>query len=354
MVAVKNHEADRFLARPPPHIYLYLIFGTDAGLVTERARKIVSRAVDDPNDPFQLVRIPGDELATDPLRLADEANTVPLFGGRRVIAIEAQGKAFATAIEPLLGAPPPRDCTIVIEAGALKKEALLRTLCERDKRAAAIQCYPDSARDIAQLIDAEVVEEGLTIAPDAKTYLVSQLGQDRLSTRMELEKLMLFAHGAGEIRLDHVEAIVSDASSLIADKAVNAAFDGNRTALETGLRHILASPADTHPMLAAALRHAMDLHRARREAGEGQEYHEGSREAYGFPGAGFGQKEVFDRHLRSWTRERLGRAINILAETIAKTRREPKLAIALTTRALWTIVDLARKETAARRAPCPD
>ena len=106
MVAVRSHEAERFLARPPPHIFLYLIFGTDAGLVTERARKIVSRAVSDPKDPFQLVRIGGDELANDPLLLADEANTIPLFGGRRAIVIESQGKAFVAAFEPVLGAPP--------------------------------------------------------------------------------------------------------------------------------------------------------------------------------------------------------------------------------------------------------
>src|ERR1700720_1695854 len=155
MVAVKSHEAERFLARPPPHVYLYLVFGADAGLVAERARKIVSRAVDDPKDPFQLVRIGGDELANDPARLPDQPKTIPLFGGRRAVWIEAQGKAFVAAFEPVLGAPP-RDCTIVIEAGALKKDAPLRTLCERERNAASIQCYPDSPKDIAQLVDAEV------------------------------------------------------------------------------------------------------------------------------------------------------------------------------------------------------
>jgi DNA polymerase-3 subunit delta len=344
VVAVKNHEAERFLARPVPHIYLYLLFGSDAGLVSERARKIVARAVDDPKDPFQLVRMTGDELAADPLRLADEANTVPLFRGRRAIAIEAQGKAFTNALEPVLGAPPLRDCTIVIEAGALKKDALLRTLCERDRNAAAIQCYPDSARDIAQLIDAEVSESGLTIAPVAKAYLATQLGQDRLSTRGELEKLMLFAHGAGEIRLDHVEAIVSDASSLIADKAVNAAFEGDFPALDAGLRHIFAGASDYHGLLAAALRHAMDLHRARRDAADGP----GFRESSGFAGAGYGQKEVFDRHLRAFTRASLGRMIGNLAETIAKTRREPKLGPSLAARALWTIAHSAGEKIASR------
>jgi DNA polymerase III subunit delta len=340
MVALKSHEAERFLARPPPHVYLYLIFGPDAGLIAERARKIVSRAVDDPKDPFQLVRIGGDELANDPARLADEANTIPLFGGRRGIWIEAQGKAFVDAIEQVLGLPP-RDCTIVIEAGALKKDAPLRTLCERERNAAAIQCYPDSAKDIAQLIDAEISAANLSIALDAKAFLASQLGQDRLSTRSELEKLVLYAHGAGEITLDHVAAIVCDASNLIAGEAADAAFDGRFPALDAGLRHIFAGASDYHALLAAALRHALDLHRARRDADEGP--HGG----LGFAGARFGQqKEAFERHLRAWTRPSLGRAIDTLAEAVAGARREPKLGPSLAARALWTIARSARSKTA--------
>ncbi len=342
MVAVKSLEAERFLARPPPHVFLYLVFGADAGLVTERARKIVSRAVDDPKDPFQLVRIGGDELANDPLLLADEANTIPLFGGRRAILIAAQGKAFVAAFEPIFGAPP-RDCTIVIEAGALKKDAPLRTLCERERSAAAIQCYPDSPKDIAQLIDAEVGAARLSIAPDAKTFLVSQLGQDRLSTRSELEKLVLYAHGAGEITLDHVAAIVCDASSLILNEAVDAAFDGGFPALDARLRHIFAGASDYRALLAVALRHALDLHRARRDADEAPL----PREGFGFPGAKFGQqKDAFERHLRAWTRPSLGRAIATLAEAVARARREPKLGPSLAAQALWTIAQAARSKTA--------
>lgn len=338
MVAVRSHEAERFLVRPPPHIYLYLVFGTDAGLAAERARKIISHAVSDPKDPFQLARIDGDELAADPARLADEANTIPLFGGRRAISIAAQGKAFVAALEPVLKTPP-RDCTIIVEAGALKKDAYLRTLCERERNAAAIQCYPDTPKDIAQLIDAEVGAAGLSIAPDAKTFLVSQLGQDRLSTRSELEKLVLYAHGAGEITLDHVAAIVCDASNLILNEAVDAAFDGGFPALDARLRHIFAGASDNQALLAAALRHAMDLHRARRDP------EEGIRGGSGFAGAGFKQQDAFERHLRAWTRPSLGRAIETIAEAVVRARREPKLGPSFAARALWTIARAARDQS---------
>ncbi|MEJ0094906.1 MAG: DNA polymerase III subunit delta [Methylocella sp.] len=338
MVAVKTTEADRFIGRPAAHIFMYLVFGPDSGLVAERAQTLISRAVDDPKDPFQLLRIGGDDLAADPLRLADEANTIPLFGGRRAIWIDAQGKAFITALEPVLAAPP-RDCTIVVEAGALKKDAALRKLFEREKNAAALECYPDSPEHIAQLIDAEAAAAKLSISHEAKSLLVSLLGQDRLSTRSELAKLVLYAHGAGEIRLDHVEAIVSDASSLMLDHAVNSAFGGDFVALESSARRIFTQGGDASALLGAALRHALILHRSRLNTEAGARAHDGPHER---PAFGFRRSDAFDRHLRAWTAARLARAIEILGEAVGKTRREPKLAEATALRALWTIALAAR------------
>jgi DNA polymerase III subunit delta len=337
MAAVKSHEADRFLARLPPDIFLYLVFGSDAGLVAERLRNILARAVSDPKDPFQLVRIDGDELAADPLRLADEADTVPLFGGKRAIWIEAKGKAFHFAVEPLL-ASPPRDCTIVIEAGALKKDAPLRTFCERAQGAAAIQCFPDTEKDIAQLIDAEVRASQLSITPDAKAFLVTQLGQDRLSTRSELEKLLLYAHGAGEITLNHVAAIVCDASNLIVEETVNKAFQGELAALDASLQHIFAGASDYHTLLAAALRHALELHRVRSCADESSGLF---RDPYRF----IKQREAFERHARAWTAAALSQAIDTLVRAIAQSRRETALGSCFASRALWAIAFSAQKRT---------
>ena len=63
MVALKAAEVDSFVARPSPERPIVLVCGPDAGLVHERAEKIIKASVDDPNDPFALVRIEGDALA---------------------------------------------------------------------------------------------------------------------------------------------------------------------------------------------------------------------------------------------------------------------------------------------------
>src|SRR4051794_34818952 len=120
MVALKSSDIESFVARPDPARAVVLVFGPDAGLVSERVDAIVRASVGDAADPFALVRLDGDTLASDPARLVDEATTIPMFGGRRAILVRAGSRNFVPAIEGVLGAPL-RDCRVVIEAGDLKR-----------------------------------------------------------------------------------------------------------------------------------------------------------------------------------------------------------------------------------------
>src|SRR5258707_856619 len=194
----------------------FQLYGPEAGLVRERAAALLASAVDDPNDPFSLVRLDGDELSAEPSRLVDEAMTVPLFGGRRAIRVRAGSRSFAGGIDTL-AEMPLKDCRIVIEAGELRAESPLRKACERAKTAVAIACYPDTERDLAKLIDDELRPSSLRIAPDARAVLTALLGGDRQASRNELRKLGLYAHGKGEVSIDDVMAVVADASELKLD-----------------------------------------------------------------------------------------------------------------------------------------
>src|SRR5256714_10964864 len=212
MVALKSSEIESFIARPDPARAIVLVFGPDAGLVSERANTIIRASVDDPADPFALVRLDGDALASDPARLIDEATTVPLFGGRRAIRVRAGSRNIVPAVEGILSAKL-QDCRIVIEAGDLKRGAALRTMCERAKTAVAIPCYADADRDIGRIIDEEMRAADLTIAPDARAALVPLLGGDRRASRAELRKLALYAQGQERVEIDGVMAVISDASA---------------------------------------------------------------------------------------------------------------------------------------------
>ncbi len=339
MVAIRSGDADRTINHPPAGTCLYLVFGSDTGLVAERLRTILTRAVDDPKDGFQLVRMSGDDVATDPLRLVDEANAIPMFGGRKAIAIEATGKSLVPAIERILKAPPAQ-CTIAIEAGTLKRDHPLRKLFERERNAVAIECHPDGAREIGQLIERELAADGLTIEPDAKELLLSLLGQDRLGTRSELEKLATYAHGEGRVGIAHVEAIVADASALVLDHAIDGAFRGGFAAVETTTEKVFAETGDVNLLLGSALRHATALHRARLAMEGGG----GGFEAGGFYGA---RRTAAEQQLKMWDAARLAKAIATLGEAVGRARREPRLAQAIAVRALWAVALAAGPRNAA-------
>src|SRR3954447_14697050 len=261
MVALRGRDIDAFLKQPDPGRPIILLYGPDAGLVRERADALVASAVDEPSDPFSLVRLDGDELSAEPSRLVEEAMTIPMFGGRRAIRVRAGSRSFASGVDTL-SEMPIKDCRIVIEAGELRPESPLRKTCERAKAAVAIGCYPDTERDLAKLIDDEMRASNLRIAADARAGLMALLGGDRQASRNELKKLALYAHGAGEVTLDHVMAVVSDASDLKLDPIVDGAFAGQSALVETEFAKAML--AGTYPgmIISAAQRQAALVHKA--------------------------------------------------------------------------------------------
>ena len=334
MVAVKSHEADRFLARDAGNFGAFLLFGADTGLISERVRQLLGKLVDDPADPFQLVRLSGDDVAKDPGRLADEAGTIPLFGGRRAIHLDAGSKNVAPAVEALLDGPPASP--VLIEAGALKKDAALRKIVERAKHGAAIECNPDEVRDVLRLIDEDVAAAGLAIDPEARQTLASLLGADRLASRSELAKLVLYGRDAGTITVEHVEEIVADASALASDAVVDAAFGGDLAALDQGLRKLVTSSSEAGTLLGAAARHANWLHRSKSAmaAGGSADAILGQLSRYGIS---FRRKAAVERQLKLGSLDALFRAATRLGEAVGQARRNPDLAQSLAGRALWSV-----------------
>ena len=105
MVALKAAEVERYLARPDASRPIVLLYGPDAGLVRERVQALIHASVEDPGDPFQSARLDGEDLAAEPMRLVEEANTVPLFGGRRAVWVRAGAHNIVSAVEALIASP---------------------------------------------------------------------------------------------------------------------------------------------------------------------------------------------------------------------------------------------------------
>jgi DNA polymerase-3 subunit delta len=338
MTAIKASDVDRFIARPDPAQPIVLVFGPDAGLVRERVDALVRVSVDDPNDPFALARIEGDELAGNPARLVEEAHTVPLFGGRRAVLVKAGTRNIASAVETVI-ASPSSECRVIIEAGNLSKSAPLRSLCEKAKVAAALPCYADSERALSQLIDEEMREADLVIASDARVALLALLGSDRLASRNEIRKLALYSRGKKSIEVTDGMAVVADASQMALDGVVDAVSPGEPERLTPAGK---AAPSRRRRPLSQ--RHPPGGQSAQNETGSARGDSIESVMKRAGPPVHYSRERAVGEALRAWPPARLLRAMEQLAEATLEMRRNAPLAEAIAQRTLLSIAVNARKK----------
>ena len=232
MVAVKAHEADRFLAAPPENLRLFLVYGSDQGAITERARHLerlgLSRGGGD-----SVTRLASDEIAADPGRIADEAYSASLFGGEPVLALRViDGRHNVIgALQPLLDRPP-EAAWLIVAAADLAASSPLRKAFERSSAAVAVPAYPLEGRGLAAFITAAAEEAGITVEPPALERLMESLSGDRLAGRGELEKLFLYVGDAKSVTVEAVEAIVGETTGARTDAVIDAALAGNSETLE--------------------------------------------------------------------------------------------------------------------------
>lgn len=320
MAQRKAHEVEAWLARPDPATSIVLVYGPDRGLVSERARRFAELTGLPLDDPFAVLKIDGADLAGDNARIIDEVRSIPMFGGKRLVWLRAApaGKELADTIR-LLDAEPPQDAWLLIEAGELRKNAPLRAAAEASDIAMALPCYADDNRAIDRILDTALTEAGITMALDARQAFKAMLGGDRLATRGEIEKLLLYCRDEHEITLADVNASAGDVSALSVDAIVDMMLAGRIADFDRAFSRAIA--AGTHPftILAAATRQLQQLQlmRYRLDTGGGsaQAVVAGSR-----PPVFFSRRNLMTAALTAWNESSISRALGRLREAVLVTR----------------------------------
>ena len=263
MASLKNHEVDRWITKPDPRYRLLLVYGPDTGLVSERADRIAEKTGVDLGDPFSAIRLNADDVAEDKSRLLDEAFTVGMFGGERLIRISGSTRRnLLDAVKPVLD-QLLQDVWILIEAGDLKPKTGLRGAVEKSAAAMAIPCYQDDNQMLAQLVREELTDKGFTIDRDLVDYLLPFLGGDRLASRNELQKLALYAHGETTITREHITAIVGDASTVDINDVIDAVAMGDMARFEANFERVLSEGISPDMLILQTMRHFQLLHEMR-------------------------------------------------------------------------------------------
>ncbi|UIK05434.1 DNA polymerase III subunit delta [Neorhizobium galegae] len=325
MAEVKSHEFDRFAEKSAEIYKIFVIYGPDRGLVSERAALIAGKTGISQDDPFAMLKLDVSDLQGDPGRLLDEVNSMGLFGGSKLVWLRgaANEKPLLDAMQILADGPAPANI-LIVEAGDLKKGSGLRKIAEPSRSIAVVPCYADDIKALNSLIDSELGSEGLRISPNARQRLLELLGGDRVASRNEIRKLALYCRGTGMVEEAQIDEIIGDASAVSADEAVDAILGGDLPALHRAIQKIVSSKTPVFLVLQSCLKQfqLLDLMKAEMEEKKlqtaqvmmtlGRHIH-------------FKRKPIVEKALRTWSSSALARETERLQAAILMSRQRQSL-----------------------------
>jgi len=339
---IDSRRIDGFIAKPDVAVRAVLLYGPDAGLVRERMNLLTRNIAGGIDDPFRVTEFGADVLRDDPARLRDEAASLALTGGRRVVRIrdagDSVGALFDEWLEEDIG-----DALIVVTAGELAARSKLRLAFEDSDRAAAVACYPDEDAALDRLVRDTLKSAGFAASPEALDWLIDHLGGDRELSRRELEKLVTYLGPGGSgraVSLEEVAASVGDTAAFDLDELIYAATDGDQPGLQRIFAQLTAEGMSPISILTATSRHLMRLHDVRGRANDGRSVDQAMMAMR--PPVFFKFKERFRAQVGRFNEAFLARGLELVteAEMTAKSTDMPTAAVV--ERALIQIAQAAK------------
>jgi DNA polymerase-3 subunit delta len=298
-VRLEAHRVEAFL-RNPGATRAVLLYGEDAGLISERAGRVTRVVAGALDDPFRVADLDREAHR----RILEEVRSPSLAGGRRVVRVRDAGDSVTALVESAL--TEPEAALMVLEAPSLPARSRLRVLIERAADAVGIGCYPPDASSLASEIRAGLEAFEVVADADALGWLVTRLGSDVIATRAEVVKLGLYAGSGGRIDLAAAHACVGDLAAVTLDDAIFAATVGDRAATDWALERALAEGVAPVAALRAANGHVQRLHRVVCAVAGGRPLVAAIRELR--PPVFFRREPAFREALRLWSGPRLAAA----------------------------------------------
>lgn len=337
MTAIRPAAFETFLRKPDPAVAALLIYGEEPDAVREQAARAVARVAGTTDDPFAVMMLQDADLGRDPGRLADEVQSLSMFGGGKAVWIKGADQGFLKSAAPLLDGTL-RGNLVVAEAGPLGKSSPLRTAFEKSPHALVLPLYEAEAGEIAGLVEQILGQDKLRIGHEAIHRFVELTGTSRGLARREAEKLALYCLGASAVSVEDVEAICGNDFGATPDDLADCVFSGEVGETDRYFQALLQGGSEPSRLLSAVHAHAMRLQDLKLAIDKGVAAEQVLRSAR--PPIFFRRHNAIHAQLRSWGFGELLTAGSTLGATVQAARLNGGLARAIAGRCL---LSLARK-----------
>ncbi|WP_298190265.1 DNA polymerase III subunit delta [Novosphingobium sp.] len=264
---------------------------------------------------FERVELAGGDLRRDPVRLADEARSVSLFGDQRQIHVRCSGDEVYDAVETLLASPVRGWPVFIIAGSATDKSRIAKLLSDRPDALVTMFHQPD-IRSVTLAVREMADPVGLILTDELAERIARGAALDTRMARSEIEKLVLYLDASPEsprradaAALDAIAAVSEDDSFM---PLVNTVLAGDTARLSSELVRFHELELNAVGLLLAFERRAAQLAqlagrmRGRSDINAFLEQEMAARRVF------FRDKPDLAQQLRRWRGRKLGRLVERL------------------------------------------
>ncbi len=336
---IQAYKIPQFIKNDLSNVQGALVYGEDVGLTREYQYDILQTlGVDD----FDCIRLSPQDVEIDMDSIINASASQSLFGGTtlgqnsiQVVQIDHITNKCAKAIQTFFDKGD--EGFLLITSGNLPTSNPIRKIFEKQNNAVALPCYLDDARNIRALVSDTLQTHNIRITSDALSWVQSHMGADRIMTRMELEKLVLYAGDEKSLSLQDVKNAMVDSAEHRVDDVVYAVANGNVWALENGLSILLNEGINAIQILRTCQNHFINLHRAKIDVTNGMSIDSATKAVF------WKNKKTFTAQLQSWHAHNLTRALFILAQAEKKCKQTGSIDFMVLSKAFYQIIGLKNK-----------
>lgn len=324
MVKLKTSDFNIAIKNKFSNFLGILFYGPDRGQVLENFNMASNSIVSD-DDAFSLFEFKSDDIKANPSLLIDEATTISFLSSKKVIKIKDASNDIADILKDLFSNYPNLEAFLILSADELPPSSKLRYLFETNPKLAILPNYNDDGENLSNLIKSTLLKNGIKKIPDdVLLYLREHFGENRATTRMELEKISLYLYGKNEISLDDAIACVMDSSSLNISDLPLVVAEGNNKKLSSILPRLLNEGIYPVQLLRVVLSHFKNLYFMAGEIENGSSISFVIDNAK--PPIFFKLKNSYEKQLKFWNSDKIIKIISKLnqAEIMCKTTNYPQ------------------------------
>lgn len=244
------------------------ICGPDEFLVGRLGRERFDALAQDVSDEFSRDIINGfaanvGEVETAINRFRESLQTIPMFGGRRLVWLKdvnfladtVTGRAEGTLkqveeLQRLLAGNDPNEVSVLVTAAPVDRRRSFPKWCEKNGDFTLVGGDGD-AESLAAVVLGEAKALGVSFSGDAIALLLARVGQNTRLLIEEVRKLSTTIAEGGTVEESHVAELTPNVAEGDFFEAAEAFFSGNLTwTLEALERHFFTG-GDARPIISA-------------------------------------------------------------------------------------------------------